>query len=67
VDPKRFTDVVTGRVVRTIQGYHAFVPAAPPETLPLDPATELALSRADAALGELSGLGRYPTRRLTSR
>ncbi len=59
MDPKRFTDKQTGRVVRTIQGYHAFIPAPPPETLPLDPATELALSRADAALGELSGLGRY--------
>lgn len=59
MDPHRFTDKEAGRVVRTIQGYHAFVPAPPPETLPLDPATELALSRADAALGELSGLGRY--------
>lgn len=59
MDPKRFTDTNTGRVIKTLQGYYAFIPAPPPETLPLDPATELALSRADAALGELSGLGRY--------
>lgn len=59
MDPKQFTDGRAGRVLRTIQGYYAFVPSAPPETLTLDGPTELALSRADAALGELSGLGRY--------
>lgn len=59
MDPKQFTSDGVGRVIRTLQGYYAFVPAAPPLSLPLDEPTELALSRADAALGELSGLGRY--------
>src|SRR5690349_21394750 len=59
MDPTQFTTDQTGRVIRTIQGYWAFVPAPPPQSLPLDEPTELALSRADAALGELSGLGRY--------
>jgi Fic family protein len=59
MNTKAFADPSTGRLIRTIAGYDAFVPSPPPETLPLDEATELALSRADAALGELSGLGRY--------
>jgi Fic family protein len=45
--------------MKTLQGYYAFVPAPPPQTLPLDEPTMVALSRADAALGELAGLGRY--------
>jgi len=59
MDPKEFTDEKAGRAVKTQEGFYAFVPAPPPELIALDPATELALSQADAALGELSGLGRY--------
>jgi Fic family protein len=47
-----------GRVVRTAQGYFAFVPAPLPPKLDFDLDLVRALSRADAALSELSGLGR---------
>lgn len=63
MDPQWFTDRETGRVVKTMQGYHAFVPAPPPQALPLDAATELALSRADAAMGNYQAWGgTCPTR-----
>ncbi len=47
-----------GRVVRTPQGYSAFVPARLPPKLAYDSELALALSAADAAVSELSGLGR---------
>ncbi|HXE53964.1 MAG TPA: Fic family protein [Tepidisphaeraceae bacterium] len=40
-------------------GYDAFVPAPPPPTLDYSPDLVILLSEADAALSELSGLGRY--------
>jgi Fic family protein len=58
VDPKDFFPTSAGRVVRQSTGYFAFVPTLPPLDLPLDREVVLALSHADAALGELSGLGR---------
>ncbi len=48
-----------GRVVQMPQGYAAFIPAPPPPKLAYDTELTLALSRADAALSELSGLGRH--------
>ena len=48
-----------GRVVRARGGYDAFVPAPLPPKLVYDDELVLALSRADAALSELSGLGRH--------
>jgi len=48
-----------GRVVRARGGYDAFVPAPLPPKLAYDDELVLALSRADAALSELSGLGRH--------
>jgi Fic family protein len=47
-----------GQVVRTAEGHAAFVPAPLPPPLVFDAPLVLALSRADAALSELSGLGR---------
>jgi Fic family protein len=47
-----------GSVVRTAEGHAAFVPAPLPPSIEFDGALVLALSRADAALSELSGLGR---------
>jgi len=47
-----------GRVVQAPGGYAAFVPAPLPPDLSYDASLVLALSRADAALSELSGLGR---------
>lgn len=58
MDPKIFINADTGRVVRQPTGYDAFIPTLPPLDLPLGRDLVLALSRADAALGELSGLGR---------
>lgn len=57
MDPKIFPSPAAGRVVSHPTGYHAFVPALPPVDLTLSNDLVLALSRADAALGELSGLG----------
>lgn len=47
-----------GRLVTTIDGAVAFVPAPLPPAIDYDAELVLALSRADGALSELSGLGR---------
>lgn len=57
MNPDDFKTQSTGRVVSHPTGYFAFVPAPPPIDVAVDRALGLALSRADAALGELSGLG----------
>jgi Fic family protein len=46
-----------GKVIRTAQGYNAFVPAPLPPTIDYTPALVRLLSVADAALSELSGVG----------
>ena len=48
-----------GRVIRTPQGYSAFIPAPLPPKLVYDAEVALSLSAADAAVSELSGLGRH--------
>src|SRR5437899_925052 len=48
-----------GRVVRARGGYHAFLPAPLPPKLASGDDLVLGLSRADAALSELAGLGRH--------
>jgi Fic family protein len=58
MNPADFQAPVAGRVVRLPQGYAAFLPAPPPPPIDYDHALVLALSRADAALSELAGLGR---------
>jgi Fic family protein len=57
--PESFKAPAAGSVVRTLRGYHAFVPAPPPRRIAYDDALISLLSQADAALSELSGLGRY--------
>ena len=57
--PREFKAPQAGKVVRTLRGYHAFVPAPLPPKLEYDAPLAMALSRADAALSELSGLGRH--------
>ena len=47
-----------GRLVTAPQGYLAFVPAPLPPKLSYEPDLVRLLSRADAALSELSGVGR---------
>lgn len=59
MDPKAFTGEAAGSVVKTPTGYWAFVPAPLPPPIDYDAETALLLSQADAALSELSGLGRY--------
>lgn len=58
MDPSLFNDPRTGRVIRTAEGYAAFVPAPLPPGLEYTPALVRLLSVADAALSELSGIGR---------
>lgn len=54
---KDFADTASGRLVDTPQGYLAFVPNLLPPPINFDMPLALALSKADAALSELSGLG----------
>lgn len=56
--PDDFQAPHTGRVIRTAQGYHAFVPAPLPPPIEYTPPLVRLLSAADAALSELSGIGR---------
>jgi Fic family protein len=58
VTPDGFSAPEAGRVVRSPRGYFAFVPAPLPPEIRYDDELVLALSRADASLSELSGLGR---------
>lgn len=55
--PESFLNPETGRLVRTAKGNWAFVPAPLPPSISFDAELVLALSQADAALSELSGLG----------
>jgi len=59
MQPDDFQDPTTGTLVQTPQGAWAFVPAPPPAVLTYDATLVLALSDADTALSELSGLGRF--------
>ncbi len=57
MDPSEFHAHTAGRIVTTPEGYAAFVPAPLPPRLSYTKDLVLALSSADAALGELSGVG----------
>ena len=57
MDRSEFHALEAGKVVATADGYAAFVPAPLPPRLRYGRDLVLALSRADAALGELSGVG----------
>lgn len=57
MDPVRFRSSAAGKAVRTLGGYDAFVPAPLPPKLDYGQNLVLALSRADAALSELSVAG----------
>jgi len=59
LNPSDFRAPEAGRVIRARGGYQAFIPAPLPPKLTYDDDLVLALSRADAALSELSGLGRH--------
>ena len=53
MEAARFKDKSAGSVIRTVEGYLAFVPAPLPPAIDWDGDLVLALSRADAALSEL--------------
>ncbi|MFN8592269.1 MAG: Fic family protein [Thermomicrobiales bacterium] len=55
----QYRNPAAGAIVRSFAGHNAFVPAKLPPRLEYDAELVLALSRADAALSELSGLGRH--------
>jgi Fic family protein len=57
MDPRDFKAKKAGRVVTGREGHAAFVPAPLPPRLTFSSELVVALSRADAALGALSGLG----------
>lgn len=57
--PSDFKSRDSGRVVRLPQGVYAFIPSPLPPKLAFDAQLALALSRADAALSELAGVGRF--------
>ena len=58
MNPKDFSSPEAGQLVRTVEGNWAFVPALLPPAIVYDSALVVALSQADAALSELSGIGR---------
>jgi Fic family protein len=55
--PQDFKSKEAGRVVRTPQGFYAFLPAPLPPELKFDASLAVAQSRADTALSELAGVG----------
>ena len=57
MNPKDFSAAKSGRLLNAPQGYLAFVPNPLPPPINIDMELALALSKADAALSELSGLG----------
>lgn len=57
MDRKEFSDKKSGQLIQTPQNYWAFVPDPLPPAITFDVSLVLALSKADAALSELSGLG----------
>ncbi|HET6632019.1 MAG TPA: Fic family protein [Rhodanobacteraceae bacterium] len=58
MNPADFHAPEAGTVIRTAQGFASFVPAPLPPPILFEANLVRALSRADAALSELSGLGR---------
>ena len=58
MNPKDFTAKGVGRAIQATGGYWAFVPAPLPPQLAYDAELVTLISRADAALSELSGVGR---------
>jgi Fic family protein len=57
MNPNDFSLGKSGRLLNAPQGYLAFVPNPLPPPIIIDMSLALALSKADAALSELSGLG----------
>ncbi|MBI2303329.1 MAG: Fic family protein [Chloroflexi bacterium] len=58
MDIEQFRDSPSGRLLKGVGGYWAFVPHPMPPPLDFTPELVSALSEADRALGELAGIGR---------
>jgi cell filamentation protein, protein adenylyltransferase len=58
MDPHDYRAPSAGTIVRSLRGDYTFVPTALPPEIVFDATLVLALSRADAALSELAGVGR---------
>ena len=58
VNPKDFENSQSGKCIKTLQGYWAFVPNPLPPHIDYDVKLQHLLSNADRLLGELSGTGR---------
>jgi Fic family protein len=59
MNPTDFHSPQAGKVIRTSNGYFAFIPAPLPPEIVFNSRLVLALSQADATLSELSGSGRH--------
>jgi Fic family protein len=57
MDPAEFRNTQSGKVIKTTQGYWAFVPNPLPPPIEYDPETVRLLSDADRGLGNLAGVG----------
>src|ERR1700684_4251664 len=55
--PDKFKSQLAGKVIHDPKGFYAFVPAKLPPAIVFDQGLVVALSRADAAISELSGYG----------
>src|SRR5690242_1328043 len=58
MDPRDYRSASAGSLVRSLRGDFTFLPAPLPPNIEFDATLVLALSRADAALSELAGVGR---------
>src|SRR3970040_460722 len=57
MNPEEFRATTSGKVIRTIEGYWAFVPNPLPPPIAYDRETVELLSDADRGLGRLAGIG----------
>ncbi|MEA3223129.1 MAG: Fic family protein [Thermodesulfobacteriota bacterium] len=58
MDPKDFESSLSGKCIKTLKGYWAFMPTPLPPPIDYDKKLIRLLSEADRSLGELSGTGR---------
>lgn len=57
MNPEEFRNSSSGKVIKTREGYWAFVPNPLPPSIAYDPETVRLLSEADRGLGNLAGIG----------
>jgi len=57
MNPEEFRASTSGKVIRTIEGYWAFVPNPLPPPIEYDPEMVRLISEADRGLGRLAGIG----------